>query len=376
MAVVLASCAQTPPETEEVQQPSLVGSVALEQSASDTAPRRLLDVGIIIFDAAPVDEASAQLSEWLDTEIREKETHYLPYVLRNTLVQSNQWGAVRVLPEPDPSLDLEVYGTILRSDGVNLVLYVTARDSTGKTWLANTYADITGAEDFPNTVSAGAGRYSTVVESADPFQDLYAQIANDLLAVKRALAAPQQNTIKQVSLLRYARDLSPETFSRTLQEDDNGLLTAKALLAEDDPMTDRVADIKRRHYVFIDTVDDYYASLYEEMRPLYNLWRKYSREQIVDIRERNSLSAQGGNYGRSNFLAMSQRYNRYKWAKIYEQEFAALAQGFNNEIAPAILELNRQVHGLSGSVEEQYDQWRGILRELFEVETGGDLSVN
>ncbi|MCP5348605.1 MAG: hypothetical protein R3F41_06710 [Gammaproteobacteria bacterium] len=66
--------------------------------------------------------------------------------------------------------------------------------------------------------------------------------------------------------------------------------------------------------------------------------------------------------------ALTQSYNRYKWARIYEQEFADLALGFNNEIAPAILELNRRVRGLTGSVEEQYSQWREILRQLFELE--------
>ena len=71
-------------------------------------------------------------------------------------------------------------------------------------------------------------------------------------------------------------------------------------------------------------------------------------------------------------MSLAQSYNRYKWAKIYEQEFTALAAGFNNEIAPAILELNRRVHGLSGSMAEQYAQWRDILRQLFEVETGLD----
>ena len=72
----------------------------------------------------------------------------------------------------------------------------------------------------------------------------------------------------------------------------------------------------------------------------------------------------------TGYLTLTQRYDRYRWSKIYEQEYQELAAGFNRETAPAILELNRQVHGLSGSLEEQYTQWRRILRELFELETG------
>jgi hypothetical protein len=74
-------------------------------------------------------------------------------------------------------------------------------------------------------------------------------------------------------------------------------------------------------------------------------------------------------YGDSrSFLALSQRYDRFKWSKIYEHEFTELAAGFNNELAPAMLELNGQVHGLSGTMEQQYREWRGILRALFELE--------
>ena len=49
-------------------------------------------------------------------------------------------------------------------------------------------------------------------------------------------------------------------------------------------------------------------------------------------------------------------------------EYRDLSLGFSNEIAPAILELNEQVHGLSGTMEEQYIQWRRILQQLFKLE--------
>ena len=49
------------------------------------------------------------------------------------------------------------------------------------------------------------------------------------------------------------------------------------------------------------------------------------------------------------------------------RELPELAAGFNQELAPAILELNEQIHGLSGTMAEQYVQWRRILRQLFEL---------
>ena len=70
----------------------------------------------------------------------------------------------------------------------------------------------------------------------------------------------------------------------------------------------------------------------------------------------------------SGYLTLTQRYDRYRWSKIYELEYRELASGFNREAAPAILELNQQVHGLSGTMEEQYLQWRRVLRQLFALE--------
>ncbi len=370
LALGLLACASTsePPRAAAPVQ-NLAGEVDLVRAAQDPAAPLLLDIGVQVFTAAPVDPETAQVAPWLMEEIRAKETHYLPYVLRNTLVASNQWGAVRVLPAQDPSVDLQVAGTVIHSDGLNLVLQVRAWDSTGRVWLDGRYGDETENRDYVGNQSYYGEEQVTAV---DPFADLYARVANDLLAVRDGLNTEQLVNIARVSQMVYASDLAPETFGRTLGTDAEGRRQVVSLVAGDDPMLRRVGDMRQRHHLFIDTVDDYYRSLYDEMQPLYDLWRGYSREQVLETRERIPGSRDLG--GGSGIQALTASYNRYKWARIYEQEFAGLAQGFNNEIAPAILDLNRRVHGLSGSLEEQYQQWRAILRQLFELETGQELS--
>ncbi|MEX2132230.1 MAG: hypothetical protein WD772_12175 [Pseudohongiellaceae bacterium] len=360
--ILLTACASPAPVIET--QPELVGEVVLQQADQDPAPELQLDIGVIVFSAAPVDPVSAQVSPWLNTEIRAKETQYLPYVLRNKLAESNQWGSVRVLPEYDPSVDLTVKAEILQSDGLRLVLDITVEDSTGRRWLDRQYADETGNRDFPVTRSTARYSVEDALPEVDPFSDLYALIANDLLAVRAGMSTDALNNILLVSQMRYAADLSPETFGRALIQDETGLWQVTSLVSREDPMLARVGDMKLRHFLFIDTVDEYYRSLFEEMQPPYDLWRRYSREQILETRELEG-TARGGS---RNFRALSQSYDRFRWAKMFEQEFADLALGFNNEVAPAILELNRRVHGLSGSLEEQYLQWRDILRQLFELE--------
>ena len=375
LALLMAACATpVPPATRRIPAPA-VGEVSLIRSPIEPAQHQLLDIGVVIFHNLPDQftlQNSTELNAGAFAEIRQNETQYLPYVLRNTLIDSNHWGAVRVLPEPDPSVDLVLTGAIVESDGLALEIEIRAFDSTGLVWINKTYADITQFDDFPDSSRFTASNRFDPVNFVDPFQDLYDQINNDLLSMRDSLSEQELINLLRVSQIVYATELSPESFAHTLKEGPGGLLTVSSLPADDDPMMRRVGDMQLSHHTFIDTVDQYYQSLFDEMQPVYVTWRHYSRDQSLENQSAERQIYEGGVYGNAgNFLTLSQRYDRYRWAKIYEFEFAELASGFNNEIAPAILELNRNVHGLDGTMADQYAQWRKILRALFalEVET-------
>ena len=374
-SVILAfvgSCAQSlPPPPVVVLLPS-VGTVELLIANQVPLDSVQLEIGIQVFDNELDNEDRERFEEWVYTEIRENEVKYLPYVLRNTLLEADHWGAVRVLPQPDPSVDIQVDGTVRHSDGERLEIAIVATDSSGRQWLNKTYADTTTLSDFPESTRFTTGSPFNPNGFVDPFQDLYDQIANDLLAARELMDGAELVNIKRVSQMVYASDLSPETFAHTLATDAEGLLTVTSLLAEADPMLARVDDMRERHLGFIDTVDEYYEALYTEMQPSYVIWRRYSHDQI-DETQRLSTRLEDydlNDYGTSSsFTSLTQRYDRYRWSKIYEQEFRELAAGFNRELAPAILELSEQVNGVSGTMDEQYVQWRRILQALFRLET-------
>jgi len=366
LALLLAACAAAPPPAPAGPPP--VGNVALVATNASPAQAQAFDIGVLVFTTMAGNEEIARSGAEIFSQIRKTETQYLPVALRSTLTASNQWGVVRVLPAADPSMDIMVEGTIVRSDGAELVLHIRASDSTGRVWLDRDYADIARVADYPDSAPMLLDRGLTF--GLDPFQDIYAAIANDLLLVHQGLAQAALDEIHNVSQLRYASDLSPEAFSRYLEEDELGFLRVTRLPASNDPLLRNVADIGARNDIFIDTIDEYYEALYQDVKPIYDIWRQYSFEQVTE--ERASLErARSGNSNSGSFEAISQNYNRYKWSKIFEQEFVALASGFVSETAPAVLELSRNVNGLSGPVEEQYAQWRVLLRGLFDIETEG-----
>ena len=373
VAATLAACAQSRPVAPTPPAPPPVGQVALVEAVTEPASVQQLDIGVRVFDNRSSNQFAADGAVSVFTRIREIESHYLPVLLRNTLVESGHWGAVRVLPEADPSMDLMVNGTILASDGTELLLEISVRDSSGREWLSQRYLDQASSDDYPEFIPSARDAAITM-QRLDAFQDLYARIANDILAVRDSLNEADLTNLTQVTSLRYASDLSPDAFAGYLQTDGDGLLVPVRLPASNDPMLARVADIRARHDVFIDTIDEYYAGLHRDIKPTYHIWRQYSHDQVVEEQESLARENSGVLGSSGSFESLARNYNRYKWAKIYEQEFVALAQGFVSETEPALLALTRNISGLTGPVEEQYAQWRQLLRELFELETG--LSAN
>jgi hypothetical protein len=344
--------------TRAGEPPLPVGSVALRIVNTPPDDRRI-DVGLALFDPGIPEDKSTHGKLGIYPEIRKSEARFMAVILRHTLVESNAWGVVRVLPERDETVELLLTGRILRSDGRALHLQVTARDATGRVWLEREYLDEADEGDYP------------VAPERDPFGDLYRALANDLLAVAEGLDAENLRMIREVARLRYAASLSPEAFAGYLQQDAAGIYRAVRLPAADDPMMDRVRRIRNQEYLFIDTLDENYTDLYQSMAATYNLWRQYRREQSVFREEYQERVATRDSRGRrGSYAALEQTYDAYKWSKIHEQDLDELVQGFNNEVTPTVLEVSGKVFRLTGTLDSQYQDWRAILREIFVLETG------
>lgn len=335
-----------------------VGNVTLRVEQS-TAEDAMLDVGLAIFDPGIPADGSTHSKLGIFPEIRKAEAQFMPVLLRQVLLASNAWGVVRVLPDEQNSSELLVTGKILQSNGSSLVVQITARDATGRAWLDKTYRDIASERDYPAS------------EGGDPYIDLYRQIANDLLAVRLGLDTRQLQAIRLVALMRYAASLSEDAFGSYLQQDPEGIYSVVRLPADGDPMMARVERIRNQEHLFVDTVDEQYVTLYEEMAPTYNLWRQYGREQALYQQDYEARAQNKERIGRrGTFSGMEQTYSTYKQIKIQEQDLDEMALGFNNEVAPTVMEASGRVFRLSGTLETQYNEWRSILRDIFALETG------
>lgn len=327
-----------------------------------------LDISIRIFDPPPppvvavvaenpgIDKPVIDISP----EIRLTESRYLPMFLRFRLEDSGLFGAVRVLPALDQGAQLMIEGQVKQSDGATLEVAIVARDSTGRIWIDKTYVG-TAVESVALNESP---------TNQDPFGYLYSELVRDLGGKLQELTQAQIIEIRTVALLRFGYGLAPQFFTDYLQESATGTVTISRLPAGNDPLLQRIEQIREHEFLFIDVVDQEFQKFFTEIKPVYDMWRKFRREQTesasnFETRETTTQSQ----FSRGSYYALQESYNNYRWAKIQALYLDELSEGFANEVEPTQIELQDSLYKLTGTFEQQYREWRSILAELLALET-------
>jgi hypothetical protein len=361
-----------------------VGPTAIIQAAREIPEDQLLDVGVVVFSSEPMSAEKAR-KEGTHAEIRKAEQNFLPYHLKTTLQQSNQWGAVRILPSATDSVDLLVNGVILESSGEILEVRIEARDATGRLWLDQIYE----AEATPASYAA------LQTGEKDAFQDLYNRIANDLAEQRMKLSHQEARILRNVSQLRFASRFAPEAYDGYLKKAPDDTLALNRLPAEGDPMMGRLLKIREREHLFTDALNQQYESFYARMWPSYESWRKSSLDERLARQkiERDALIRQvGGALLLAGAIAMGagrreigpleigmaviggqvivNGFNISKQAEMHSESIRELSETFGAEMKPILVEFEGQTYELTGPAEEQFKRWRELLREIYRAETG------
>lgn len=325
-----------------------------------TAEGMALSVTIPVFDAGIPANPSLFRDLEIFPRIRQIEAKLVPFLLRETLVESGQWGAVRVTMTPEAAAELQLHGTIVRSDGDALAIRVRAVDATGKTCMDEVFA------------RQATGDAATVPGSmhTPEFQELYDEVAVALHIACAARGEAEIRSIKSTSLLRYAITLAPSAFSGFLEQSDDGTWRAARLPARNDPMLARIEMIRNTEFLITDTVDAKFRELNGSLARTYRVWREY-RRKLVDYQAENVRFAEAKpeDVERGHWEAIKHQYDAYKYDRITAQEQDRLAVAFNNEVAATVEAMETRVEELDGWVERGYHEWHALLEDLFEVET-------
>ena len=362
-----------------------VGPTSILQAQEEIPEEELLDVGIAVFESQELTEEKAK-EEGTHPDIRKAERHFIPYHLKNTLQQTSHWGAVRVMPVETPDVDLLLRGEILESNGEHLILSVEVIDAAGRIWFKKAYEEKAKQSFYKDNVPG----------EKDAFQDLYNAIANDMAAYKKELSQDEIRKIRSTSRLRFAAGFAPDAFGDYLVKDNEEKITINRLPADDDPMMERLLQVRQRDHMYVDTLNEYYDGFYNEMWPAYEEWRKANLIEQTAIRKikRDAYVRQAAGAlmmalaialaagGVDNSYAIQEGLllgggailydgiNISKQAEIHRVAIQELSESFGNEMKPVVMEFQGKKYELTGSAEEQYRHWQKLLREIYYEETG------
>jgi hypothetical protein len=371
-------------------QPTTKSAEKAIQATREIPPDELLDVGIELLDPG-LPAPGEPMPDDVFPELRQAESRYIAIQLKNTMEGTGQWGAVRVLPPGHGFTDLKVTGKILVSTGMKLAIDLRVVDAGGREWLAERYR----AQANPLAYSEQEGAAS------DPFQSLYNEISNDILKARQRRSAAELRAIRQITRMRFAADIAPEPFTDYLATDRKGRISTRRLPARDDPMVRRIDTIRASENLFVDTLDQHYTAFFEQMSQPYDSWRQYTYEEEKALREfkRKAMTQKilgglailgavladvdspaaavvrdaaviGGIAAIHSGIATS------KEAKIHAEALRELGASVADELEPIVIEVEGTTLRLSGSAAAQYDEWRRLLREIWNTETGLPTDLN
>lgn len=378
--LLLSGCSSTTVKTTDI--------VPIVQQNEEIAEELLLDVGVAIFDPGH-EEALETVDEntIIFNEVRNAEARYFPNLMVDTLQTSAAWGAVRVVPDSTAAVDVMLQGKIIQSDGETMRISMKVSDATGRLWFSKEY-------------SAIASKYSYDEKRKlefDAFQTIYNEISNDMLAYKKSLKNKQILDVRTVSELKFAQQFAPEAYDRHLSKNDQGQLVVTQLPAENDPMINRIRQIRERDYLFIDTMQEYYSTFAREMERPYWRWRQESYNEVMALRSLEEsadrrlavgaatlvagiLSAAKSNNrlvrtsGTATMAAggyiIKSAIDQQDEAKIHLEALQELGDSLEASIEPQVIELEDRTVTLSGTVDNQYQQWKEILQEIYRIDTG------
>lgn len=362
----------------------------LDVASLNVSENLLLDIGIVNFDPG-VPQKNDPEKTGVYEEVRAAEARYLPYHIKTTLQSTGYWGAVRVVPSDEVYSDVLLDGTIKRSDGEFVTLTIAARDITGREWFENTYSTQTGVRSYSENRD----------RTQDPYQKIFNDLANDLRTFVATLTPKEITRIRQTSELMFFADMAPTAYGEHLTTEDGGSVSINRLPAENDPMVARLRQIRERDRLVVDTLNEHYANFYYGIALPYEGWRKKSRENQINIRQVKRTAAMRAllgvavTAGSMSIDTSGGRRRGYDWrraaqvvgidrgirtvisawqlrqsANIYRAEIGELSESFSAEAAPLTVQVEGETRRLTGTAEAQYEGWRKLLKEIYQLETG------
>lgn len=340
-------------------------------------------------------------------ELRKSESVWTAFKLKEWMHRYNQFDEIIVSADSSVSADVYLIGKILKSDGETMSIEYSVIDATGSVWFA----------DETDTHRVEVGWHQRNEDSGkDPFDPLYNKVAETVYeALKDRGKAHVKNLekssnnrrsqggtlsdLERIELTRdlaFARFLSPDEFGDSIVAS-NGRYQIQYIPTRDGSDWARIESIQTREDAFVDVVQKYYTEFVDKIVDDYRQWQydSFPIAREIRIAKRNraiqgvagtvllvasvaaatdgaaddgdgsaELGTKVGAAIGSSLLISSFVQNARRKAAV--DEINELGGSLHNSLKPTRVDLNGKVVTLSGTVHDQFTQWRTMLTEMYE----------
>jgi len=352
---------------------------------SDATLSQTLDVNIIEFNPGISGSPADYEENGIWPELRRAESRKFAIDLKTSLKKTKSFSGIYVTPDQRYLADVSISGKILKSNGRDLHIEITANDSTGKILInKKTYKGKVDKGYYDNLRN----------KDKDPFEELvFDRVAVDII---NSLQKQDLNNIKLITELRFAREMNPSSFEDAVVEK-NRLVSANFIPASNDPMYLRSKNVRSKDLYFRENMQSTYDDFVNNMNESYEVWRSASYDATIKAEEAKNAAAWKGVLGAAiligGAIAMGDSMDGYymdggqyvagltgavlgagllesalgdnEEAKVHKETIAEVSKSFDSDIAPSVIEMEEKTVKLDGTLTQQFIQWQEVLKEIY-----------
>ena len=394
---LLSGCASKN-RTPSMVGPPLSSSLPENIAVEPVVIKQRLDVIIPVFNPGlskvPADYKEAKI--W--PELRRAEANRFAFKLKEQLETTGQFGAIRVTPDKTATGDLYVLGRIEESNGDKVAIEIEVIDISGKRWLNKSFEHEVSESFHKNLRNKGM----------DPYDPLFKKAADAIAELLQKRGLKELEDLHYLADLRFGANFSENNFMQYMKLE-SGEFSMVSKPSDDDPMLQRVRAIRVRDQLFVDSLQDNYASFSNEMNESYLMWQEQSLLEVQAHRAASRkaigqavggvllvglavLSAVAGS--RSNSTGSSaagatgailggvagatllkESFKTSDEAKVHREALNELGQSVDMALAPQVIAFEKQSVELTGNAREQFKQWRDFLQRIYAEEKTPDVQL-
>lgn len=396
-AFFLSSCA-TKSRTNSMVGPPPSSSFSAPEIIDSVAAKPTIDVIIPVFDPGLPEDPSDYDDENIWPELRRAEANRFAYKLKEKLEATGAFGAIRVTPDATATGDLYILGRIEQSNGEEVEIEIELVDISGKRWLDDSFVHEVSEAFHKDLRNKGLDPYEPVFEKAA------AKIVEKLADHSRQ----ELEDLQYLADLRFGANFSENTFMRYM-EINRGRFSLVSKPSDGDPMLQRVRAIRVRDQLFIDGLQDNYASFSEQMNESYLMWQEQSLFEtrakraagrkaigqavggvllvglavLAAVAGSRSNSSGGSAAGATGAIIggiagaslLSNSFKTSEEAKVHRDTLNELGQSVDMALAPQVIAFEKESVELTGDAKEQFTQWRAFLQKIYAEEQTPDIQI-